>query len=369
MKAIILTMTSGEGHNNIARTLCGQLEKDGIESETIDIFAHNGFEYKFNNWGYLFICSHFPKTYDYFWRKLKFRNSNRRYHGIAQREVEKVADFVRYKVSEADADFFICVHPYCAVLCDLWKRQGYFADKKVFALLTDLLPHPLWESGIECDYVITPTQHSKKQLLDKGFTAQQIVVGGYPVAEKFAQQSNKAEIREKLNLQDKFSVLIVSGGYGIGKNYKVMKKLLKSDMQILCVNGRNEKSFKQSQRLAQKHPECCIKNYGFVNNLDELMSASDIIVSRGGCGSLFEAMSKQLPIIVREKAIINERENADILQSEGIAVQLKRLSQITAVADEFRRDSQKVASAQNKCLQFTQQKCVKDVCKTILELL
>lgn len=369
MKALILTMTSGEGHNNIARTLCNQLAQTGIESETIDIFAHNELEYKFNNMGYLFACSHFPKTYDYFWKKLKFRKSEKRYRGVAQREVEKVSDFVRKKAERANADFFLCVHPYCAILCDFWKRKGYFADKKVIAILTDILPHPLWESAIRCDYVIVPTRHSLQQLENKGFDEKQIVVGAYPVRAEFTQVLDKAEIRQKLGLQNKFTVLILSGGYGIGKNYKVARQLLKSDVQILCVNGRNKHAFAQTQKLAEQHPEFCLKNFGFVNNLDELMSAADLVVSRGGAGSLFEAMSKQLPVIVRENPIINERENAEILQNEGVAVKLQSLSQIAAIVEDFRQNPKKAQYAQAKCCQLTQRKCVKDVCQTIVNLL
>lgn len=78
----------------------------------------------------------------------------------------------------------------------------------------------------------------------------------------------------------------------------------------------------------QKVPSTDIVNYGFVDNMDQLMSCADVIVSRAGAATLFEAMSKQLPIIIREKTIINERENAEILQSENAVIKLEKLSDV-----------------------------------------
>ena len=365
MKCIILTMTSGEGHNNTAKALAEQFAQTGVESEIVDIFKNDGFEYRFNSWGYLFVCKRFPRTYDFFWKKLKFRNSERRYHGIAQKEVDKIADDVAEKVRSVGCDFFVCVHPYCAMLCDKWKRQGKFADKKAVAILTDVLPHPLWESAIRCDYVLTPTTHGFEQLRQKGFATEQLCASGFPVASKFAKTENKQDMRKALGLQNQFTVMIASGGFGIGENWKVAKRLAKLEVQILCVNGKNKRAFAKTQKLAKKQPN--LHNFGFVNNVDELMSCADVIVSRGGAATLFEAMTKRLPVIVREKAIINERENAEILQREGAAIALKKLSQVEEIVKELQNDAQKLESMQNACAAFAQGD-VQNVCAKILDL-
>ena len=142
MKTVILTMTSGEGHNSIAKVLSAQFAKMDIQSEIVDIFRNDGWEYQFNKLGYLWACRFFPKTYDYFWKALKFRNSNKRYSGIAQKEVEKIADDVFERVRLMNFDFLVAVHPYCAILCDLWKRQGKIADKKRLRCLRTFCPTP-----------------------------------------------------------------------------------------------------------------------------------------------------------------------------------------------------------------------------------
>lgn len=368
MKTVILTMTSGEGHNSIAKVLSAQFAKMDIQSEIVDIFRNDGWEYQFNKLGYLWACRFFPKTYDYFWKALKFRNSNKRYSGIAQKEVEKIADDVFERVRLMNFDFLVAVHPYCAILCDLWKRQGKIADKKAFALLTDILPHPLWESAICCDYVLTPTTHAFLQLADKGFTPQQMIACGFPVAEKFLQRPEKSQVREQLGLKDKFTVLVASGGFGIGQNSKVVKRLSDSDVQILCVNGKNKREFIKTQKMQKKYRKTDIANYGFVDNMDQLMSCADVIVSRAGAATLFEAMSKQLPIIIREKTIINERENAEILQSENAVIKLEKLSDVKNAVDKLQQPDV-ARQMQRACLKVTQGLCAKDVCDKIVSLL
>ncbi len=366
MKAIILTMTSGEGHNNVAKSLAKQFEILGVQSQIVDVFAHNKWEYQFNNLGYLLACKYFPKTYDYFWKKLKFRNSDRRYHGVAQREVDGIADFVFNKIKDEAFDFFVAVHPYCAMLCDKWKRQGRFAGKKAFAVLTDILPHPLWESAVRCDYVLTPTQHAFEQLQQKGFDKNQLVACGFPVADSYLTQQDKQQLRKKLGLKDKFTVLICGGGFGVTDNWKIAKQLLKADVQILCVNGRNQKMYKKIQRKTANAQN--FLNFGFVDNLHELMSCSDVIITKAGGGTLFEATAKRLPIVIREKPIINERENAQILQQAGAAIVLENAKSVTQTVQELQNNPQKCLSMQNACADFAEGG-VQTVCSTIMDLL
>lgn len=365
MKAIILSVTSGEGHNSIAKIIAEELAERGIQTDIVDIFRHDGFEYRFNKWGYLFLCKYLPKSYDFCWKILKFRKSEKRYHGVAQREVEKVADKIAERVDELTADFFVCVHPYTAMLCDYWKRCGKYTDKKAFAVLTDLLPHPLWESAIECDYVLTPTRDSFEQLQMKGFAPEQLVDCGFPTAKKYAMPEEG--LREKLGLGDKFTVMVTSGGFGIGNNRKVAKLLLKNGVQVLCMNGHNKKAYKKTQKLAAKHPN--LRNYAFVDNMDELMCACDVVVSRGGAGTLFGALSVGLPIVAREGLIINERENADILERAGAVRKLKKLSQLGAVITYLQTHPEKLQAMRQACTEVTQNRTVANVCDTMLNLL
>lgn len=366
MKAIILTMTTGEGHNNVAKSLAKQFESLGVQSQIVDIFAHDKWEYQFNNLGFLLACKYFPKTYDYFWKKLKFRSSDRRYHGVAQNEVDKIADFVFEKIKDEPFDFFVAVHPYCAMLCDKWKRQGRFLDKKAFAILTDVLPHPLWESAVRCDYVLAPTRHAFDQLQQKGFDKNQLVACGFPVADSYLALLDKQQLRQQLGLENKFTVLICGGGFGVANNWKIAKRLVETDVQILCVNGRNKKMYKKIQRKTEKAQN--FFNFGFVDNLHELMSCADVIITKAGAGTLFEATSKRLPIVIREKQIINERENAQILQQAGAAIVLKNAKSVTRTVQELQNDPQKCLSMQNACAAFSEGS-VQTVCSAIMELL
>ena len=369
MKALILSMTTGEGHNSIAKTIAEELTARGIEADVFDIFRCDGFEYRLNKWGYLFLCKHLPKIYDFCWQRLKFRKSEKRYHGPTQQEVQKVANKIAEHVDElgrdVPVDFFVCVHPYAAILCDYWRRQGKYRDKKVFAILTDLLPHPLWESAIQCDYVLTPTKDSFEQLQTKGFAAEQLIDCGFPTAKKYARRDG--DLRAKLGLADNFTVMVTSGGFGIGNNCKVAKLLLKNGVQILCMNGHNKKAYKKTQKLTAKYPQ--LHNYAFVDNMDELMCACDVVVSRGGAGTLFGALNLGLPIVAREKLIINERENVDILERAGAVIKLKKLSQLNCVIADLKAHPEKLESMRNACQRVTQNRNVANVCDTIMKLL
>ena len=49
MKGLILTMTCGEGHNAVARSLKTAFEEKNVEIEVVDIFKSHPFLHKWNN--------------------------------------------------------------------------------------------------------------------------------------------------------------------------------------------------------------------------------------------------------------------------------------------------------------------------------
>lgn len=233
--------------------------------------------------------------------------------------------YLKGEIDEYKPDVIITTHPSSNVALNDMIKQG-MVDKKIktASVLTDYCVHPYWEAAIELDYVIVPTDEVVEDLKYRGYTEEQIQVIGYPVAPKFSKEMTKQEARAELGIEDKFTVMLLSGGNGLGNSKKLIKNLLKSekDFQILCICGKNAKAKKQLDDFVSKNNIKNVKVYGFVSNIEVLMSASNCMFSRGGGVSITEALNINVPLIIREKMIINEKRNKDFLLKRNSAIEI-----------------------------------------------
>ena len=105
--------------------------------------------------------------------------------------------------------------------------------------------------------------------------------------------------------EDLPAVLVVGGGDGMGGIVNIAKalggKLGKSastpEYQLVIVCGKNEAA--QQQLSGEKWgPGVKVHVKGFVNNMDEWMRASDVLVTKAGPGTIAEASICGLPCML-----------------------------------------------------------------------
>jgi processive 1,2-diacylglycerol beta-glucosyltransferase len=337
-RVLIVSMTCGEGHNSVSKAIKQKLEDIGLECKIIELFTYSQKRVQFENKLYLFACKYFRLPYDYFWKKLNKRNPEKRDSLPVHRTVKKAFGALKENIDQFAPSVIITTHPYSNVAIDDMKKLGMIDPSiKTMSVLTDYCVHPYWEAGIGLDYVITPTEQTTPELLRRGYKQQQIKVIGYPVAKKFEQQLDKAECRKQLGIEDKFTIMIMNGGNGLGNNLKLIKTILKSNknLQILCVCGKNKKGKDQLDRFVAKNKIDNVLVYGFVNNIEVMMAASDCMFSRGGGVSITEALNANVPLIIREKMIINEKLNKDFLLQNKCALELTHINQAKDVVEHL----------------------------------
>lgn len=366
-KVLILTMTCGEGHNSVSRAVSSYLTENNYSTEIYDIYSSSKQQHDFNNKGYLFACKYIPKTYNFVWNKLKHRNPEKRYKGGVQNSIKKVLQPIENKIKEYEPNLIICSHYYASAIVTRLKRENRIADIKTFAILTDFLPHPYWEASIGLDKILIPNKVATNQLIEKGFNNSQIHVSGFPIATKFYDKLNADEIRNKMNLENKFTVLVLGGGFGTGKSEKIVKELDGNctNLQIICVAGRNEKTKIEVDKIAKNSTKNTIISLGFVSNMNELMEISDIAITRAGCATICECIAKNLPMIIRENPIINEKENADVLVNAKIAKVLKNKKQVAEIINYIANNKNVLAEMKENIEKFKNNNSLENILKLV----
>jgi UDP-N-acetylglucosamine:LPS N-acetylglucosamine transferase len=139
-------------------------------------------------------------------------------------------------------------------------------------------------------------------LIDYGIEPQQIQIAGMPIHLDFQPVSpeKKAQLRLKYGLKpDKFTLLINAGWVGGGNVPKIYQTLLDArdlDIQVVFLAGRNYALKEQALKLA-RNSKIPIAIIGFLPNIRDLMNLADVMVSKLGGLTTFEAIACELPII------------------------------------------------------------------------
>ena len=104
-------------------------------------------------------------------------------------------------------------------------------------------------------------------------------------------------------------------------------------LQLLVVCGNNRKLYEDISKLAvvSKNP---VVVYGFVENVDELMTVSDLAITKSGGLTVSEAMAKCLPLIVVSPIPGQESKNAQLLIKVGAGWQARGLNDAMAIVKE-----------------------------------
>jgi len=152
-------------------------------------------------------------------------------------------------------------------------------------------------------------------LVKFGIPRNRITYTGFPIHPKFTRdQIMQSQARKKLNIDlNSFTVLMTGGGVGAG-NMKEWVNTLKRecrDKQLLVITGNNKQLY--NELMSSENSSDSIHVYGFVNNMEILMSASDIIISKAGPGTIMEGITTKRPLIITEAVGIQETGNIDYI--------------------------------------------------------
>lgn len=193
-------------------------------------------------------------------------------------------------------------------------RRNQRLPFRIITTVTDLVTlHASWTyPGV--DLTLLPTDEAYQLMYRRGMRPSKMMRTGFPVHPKFANNSmSKAEARAILGVAaDPFTILLTSGGVGSGRLQELVLALERSfpQHQLLVVTGKNRLLYNALSN-GQRGPHSHI--YGFVNNMETLMAASDVVVTKAGPGTLMEALVMRRPVLVTEAVGIQEHGNIDFV--------------------------------------------------------
>lgn len=127
--------------------------------------------------------------------------------------------------------------------------------------------------------------------------------------EAFEVVTDKKALRRKLGLdENKFTVFVADGGYGVGKAQPMCRELLKRDLPInlIVVCGKNEELYNALKDLQSKG-STVFRPISLADNIFELIAASDICCGKSGASLMAEPCFFGVPQMITHYANHIER--------------------------------------------------------------
>jgi len=214
------------------------------------------------------------------------------------------------------------------------NKKG-LSDTLIATYTPDPYVYPAWDR--KCDLYMVNNHQAERLALKKGFKKGQVKRVPFIYNDAFLNGLiSKEQARNELGLKkEEFVILITNGAYGSNNTKKLIKEILKDDVKakIICACGKDAELL---EYINQNKGERDIEAIGYTNKLNHYMTASDLVVGKGGANTLMEATFVKKPMIICDKANRLEEVIAKFGQREGLAlVETKPKKVIRIIKDEI----------------------------------
>lgn len=326
MRVLLLSVTAGFGHHATAKAVADQLKEQGALVETIDVYeVINRFIKETIDKGYLFSSKHTKEFYRLFYSLAE--NHGQSYWNGAFQLINLVNDLGAKKFARCIDDFapdaIVCTHIFAAQLVDELKRRE-LVSVPAYGICTDYTLHPFWESVPRIEYVVIASELLIHRCVQRGVSRERLLPLGIPVHQKFNVPIPREEAAAELGIDpSRPTILMMGGSMGYANHQKTIDRLSEIGwpFQLLVVCGNNKKSYAQMQKHAEDYSGPCeIHLYGFVDNIDVMMSASDCIITKPGGLTVSEALARHLPMLLVDPIPGHEERNVEFLLNNGMAL-------------------------------------------------
>jgi 1,2-diacylglycerol 3-beta-galactosyltransferase len=262
-----------------------------------------------------------PRGWKHSYRLVDSPRRVRAVNGALWPYVRKAA---RELVRKHPADLLISVHPIAnAPLIRALEQHHRAASRPppFVVVVTDLVStHAFWFHRA-ASLTIVPTEPAARKALDCGLSPQRLKVVGLPVAARFHQDmESAATIRQRLGWpQDRPMVLILGGGDGLGPIENAVRAVASAGLQagLAVVTGRNQDL---RARLSARRWPIPTFIYGFIDQMPAFMRAADVLFSKAGPGTISEALSAGLPMVLYSFLPGQEEGNVGYLTDSGAGI-------------------------------------------------
>lgn len=246
-------------------------------------------------------------------------------------------------------DVIVNAHFLPAEIIASLRRKGQISTPQL-TVTTDFETHRLWVNQ-PCDHYFTATEEGAAYLTHWGVPAADIRVTGIPIHPVFSEQKDREVCRQRHGIGgDRPVILQLAGGFGMGPVEKIFAGVLSvcRPLEVVVVSGRNEELRTRLEQI-EVPKQHRVKVLGFTREIDELMAAADVVLSKPGGLTTSEVLARGAAMVIANPIPGQESRNSDFLLENGAAIKVNNIPtlehKLTKLLDEPKRLEQMKANA------------------------
>ena len=349
-KVLILTASTGGGHNKAARALKDAYLEWDYEIEIVDILKliHSLIENVFID-GYDLLYSTLPWLY----RSMYRHSDNRIFRADASKVVGRIFRNKMLNIINREKPCIIVgTHAFTVGIVSRLKKR-----KKInipfICIVTDFKAHATYFSDY-VDAYITGSDDTKIDMIIKGIPEGKIHSCGIPIDKAFwniePQNNNR-------------TVMIMGGSLCNLDMIGLLETLTSCEekFNIIAICGRDEDMYCEAHRYADAVKDREITVYSFTHRIPELMSKSDILITKPGGLTISEAIVSRLPMIVPESLPGQEEDNLRFLLTNELAYYTRSKEHLRNLVDDLMRNGDKLKNIVNNMKSIREKYSVEEV--------
>lgn len=243
----------------------------------------------------------------------------------------------------------VSVHPLTQhIFARILKELNLAEQIPLVTVVTDPC-YGFWK-GWACNDVslyLVANDYAKQQLIDYGIEAEKIKISGMPVHPKFHEVDEKdaQNVRRAYGLNpNKFTVFVNAGWIGGGNIPQIFRELVRGDLdvQAIFLAGKNDELKREAEEIA-KSAKFPVKVIGYSDEIEKLMQSANVMISKLGGLTTFEALACRLPIIADATTppMPQEAGTVNLIKEKGAGILLEKSGDIVATIQSLINDSNK----------------------------
>ena len=366
-KVLLLSASAGAGHVRAAEAIEKAFKEsangDSREVHHLDIlnYTNKVFRHLYSK-AYIDLVNKLPEVPGWVYDKLDkpWKNERRRL-ALDKLNTRPLVKLLR----GYQPDLIVCTHFLPAEIVSWLKAKERLASRQVI-IVTDFDVHAMWLVH-HYEHYFVAIDEARAYLEALGIPAPKITVSGIPIDPIFAKRKDKQEMRAKHGLApDRTTILLSAGGFGVGSVDALIASLfpLQHRAQIVAICGRNEELKKRLQKLAARAKSdatVLLKPFGYTKEMDELMTASDLVLGKPGGLTTSEALAKGLVFVIVNPIPGQEERNSDHLLEGGVAIRCNNLPVLSYKLDKLLADPKRFAAMQESAKRMGHPNAAKEI--------
>jgi processive 1,2-diacylglycerol beta-glucosyltransferase len=371
-KVLLLSASAGAGHVRAAEAVekAFKLAPDADRREVrhIDVLNYTNklFRHLYSK-AYIDLVNKMPEVPGWFYDKLDkpWKNERRR---LALDKLN-TRPFVKM-LREYQPDLIVCTHFLPAEIVSWLKAKERLASRQVI-IVTDFDVHAMWLVHHYERYFVA-LEEARVYLEALGIPPEKITVSGIPIDPVFGVKKDKQEMRAKHGLApDRITILLSAGGFGVGSIDALVHALLplQQRAQVVAICGRNDDLRKRLTKLAARakpDTNVLLKPFGYTKEMDELMTASDLVLGKPGGLTTSEGLAKGLVFVIVNPIPGQEERNSDHLLEGAVAIRCNNLPALSYKLDRLLSDPDRFKTMQANSRRMGRPNAAKEIVEQLL---